>query len=75
VPTIKLATNNALWERQRDDMDINCGNIIDGSETLEEVSQRIFEAMLAHASGEKTRSELLGYGHDEFVPWQVGAVM
>lgn len=75
VPTIKLATNNALWERQRDDMDINCGNIIDGSETMAQVSQRIFEALLKHASGEKTRSELLGYGFEEFVPWQVGAVM
>jgi altronate hydrolase len=74
VPTIKLASNNALYERMRDDMDINCGDLIDGTPMLE-ISRRIFDAIIRHASGEKTRSELLGYGNDEFLPWQVGAVM
>ncbi|GHU34606.1 D-galactarate dehydratase [Betaproteobacteria bacterium] len=74
VPTLKLASNNALYERMRDDMDINCGDLIDGT-PMSEISQRIFDAIVRHASGEKTRSEVLGYGNDEFVPWQVGAVM
>ncbi|MBK9444142.1 MAG: altronate dehydratase [Comamonadaceae bacterium] len=74
VPTIKLATNNALFERMRDDMDVNCGDLITGT-PMPEISQRIFEAIIRHASGEKVRSEALGYGHDEFLPWQVGAVM
>lgn len=74
VPTIKLASNNALWERMRDDMDVNCGDLIDGV-PMAEISQRIFEAIIRHASGEKVRSEVLGYGNDEFLPWQVGAVM
>jgi altronate hydrolase len=74
VPTIKLATNNALFERQRDDIDVNCGDLITGV-PMAEISQRIFDAMLRHASGEKVRSEILGYGNDEFLPWQVGAVM
>ena len=74
VPTIKLATNNALFERMRDDMDVNCGDLISGT-PMEEISQRIFEAIIRHASGEKVRSEELGYGNDEFLPWQVGAVM
>jgi altronate hydrolase len=74
VPTIKLASNSALYERMRDDMDINCGDLIDGT-PMPEISQRIFDAIVRHASGEKTCSEILEYGNDEFVPWQVGAVM
>jgi altronate hydrolase len=74
VPTIKLASNNALFERMRDDMDVNCGDLIDGT-PMSEISLRIFEAIIRHASGEKVRSEELGYGNDEFLPWQVGAVM
>jgi altronate hydrolase len=74
VPTIKLATNSALFERMRDDMDVNCGDLISGV-PMPEISQRIFDAIVRHASGEKVRSEELGYGNDEFLPWQVGAVM
>ena len=75
IPTLKFASNNALWERQRDDMDVNCGEIITGAETMEELSQRIFREIIEHASGKRARSELLGYGQDEFIPWKVGAVM
>lgn len=74
VPTIKLATNNALFERMTDDMDVNCGDLISGV-PMAVISQRIFEAIIRYASGEKVRSEELGYGNDEFLPWQVGAVM
>ncbi|SDI35843.1 UxaA family hydrolase [Propionivibrio dicarboxylicus] len=74
VPTIKLATNNALFERMRDDMDVNCGDLIDGT-PMTEISQRIFDAIIRYASGEKVRSEELGYGNDEFLPWRVSAVM
>lgn len=74
VPTIKLATNNALYERMRDDMDVNCGDLITGV-PMPVISQRIFDAIIRYASGEKVRSEELGYGNDEFLPWQVGAVM
>ena len=74
VPTIKLATNSALFERMRDDMDVNCGDLINGV-PMPEISQRIVDAIIRHASGEKVRSEILGYGNDEFLPWQVGAVM
>ena len=74
-PSLKLATNTALWQRQQEDMDINCGSIVDGSETVDEVGERIFQLMLATASGRATKSELHGYGQNEFVPWQLGAVM
>lgn len=74
-PSLKLATNNALWAKQEEDMDINCGTVIDGSETVETLGERIFQEMLAAASGRKTKSELHGYGQNEFVPWALGAVM
>ena len=74
-PSLKLSTNTALWRRQEDDMDLNCGEIIDGASTVAEMGQRIFELVLATASGGKSKSESHGYGQNEFVPWQVGAVM
>ncbi|MFD2648294.1 UxaA family hydrolase [Devosia albogilva] len=74
VPSIKLATNSELYGRMTDDMDVNCGDIIDGV-SIEDKGQEIFDLMLRVASGEKTKSEALGYGDNEFVPWQVGAVM
>jgi altronate hydrolase len=74
-PSLKLATNSNLWRKQEDDMDINCGEIIDGSCSVAEMGQRIFELVLATASGTASKSERHGYGQNEFVPWQVGAVM
>ena len=55
-------------------MDINCGDVLDGV-SIEAKGQEIFDRVLAVASGERTKSENLGYGDLEFVPWQVGAVM
>ena len=74
APTIKLASNTAMFERLQDDMDINCGTILDANVTLPEMGQEIFEAILRHASGERTKSELLGLGNHEFVPWHLGIV-
>ncbi|MGN6584812.1 MAG: UxaA family hydrolase [Rhizobiaceae bacterium] len=74
TPSIKLATNTPMYERMQEDMDINCGDILEGV-TLEEKGQEIFKEILAVASGKRTKSEKLGYGDNEFVPWQIGAVM
>jgi altronate hydrolase len=74
-PSLKLATNTALWQRQEDDMDINCGGVVDGLETVQQAGERIFQMMIAAASGQYTKSEQHGYGQNEFVPWQLGAVM
>jgi altronate hydrolase len=74
TPSIKLATNTEIYRRMIDDMDINCGDVLDGV-TIEEKGREIFRTMLRVASGERTKSEELGYGDSEFVPWQVGAVM
>jgi altronate hydrolase len=75
APSLKLATNTALWERQEEDIDINCGEIVDGTATVEQIGERFFRMMLDTASGTKTKSELHGYGQNEFVPWYLGAVM
>ena len=75
TPSLKLATNTALWKRQEEDMDINCGEIIDGSSSVQAMGERIFALILATASGAHSKSEQHGYGQNEFVPWQVGAVM
>jgi len=74
-PSLKLSTNTALWVKQEDDIDINCGEVIDGTASIDELGERIFQLMLRTASGEKTKSELHGYGQNEFVPWQLGATM
>jgi altronate hydrolase len=75
APSLKLATNTPLYERMADDMDINCGAILDGSLGVQEAGRKIFELVLATASGQPSRSEAHGFGADEFVPWQLGAVM
>jgi altronate hydrolase len=72
VPSIKLATNTPMYNRLAEDMDINCGEILEGKATLGEVAQKIFDLMLRTASGEKTKSELLGLGDHEYVPWNIG---
>lgn len=74
TPSIKLATNSDVYRRMIDDMDINCGDVLDGV-TIEAKGREIFDAILRVASGERTKSELLGYGSAEFVPWQIGATV
>ncbi|MEW6689787.1 MAG: altronate dehydratase family protein [Pseudomonadota bacterium] len=75
APSLKLATNTALFEHQEEDMDINCGTIVDGKESVAEAGERFFRLVLETASGRKTKSELFGYGEDEFAPWVLGATM
>jgi altronate hydrolase len=75
APSLKLATNSSLYERQEEDMDFNCGTIVDGTESVAESGRKFFELILKTASGEKTKSEQWGYGDDEFAPWVVGATM
>ena len=74
TPSIKLATNSEMYRRMIDDMDIDCGDIVDGVPVLTK-GQEIFDKILEVASGERSKSEELGYGDAEFVPWTVGATM
>src|SRR5580704_14774109 len=75
TPSLKLATNSSLYRRMTDDMDLNCGTIVDGEESIQDNGRRIFELILRTASGHKTKSEALGIGDDEFEPWKIGATM
>jgi altronate hydrolase len=74
TPSIKIATNTETYERMSDDMDLNAGRIVDGTATLAEVGDEIFDLIIRVASGEQTVSEELGIGQEEFVPWQFGTV-
>ncbi len=75
TPCIKLATNTEMYDRMSEDMDINCGDIVTAGVTIEDKGREIFEMWIRVASGERTKSEELGFGGAEFVPWQMGAVM
>jgi altronate hydrolase len=75
VPSLKLATNTAMYSKMTEDMDINCGLVVDGETDIAGMGERIFELILKTASGQASKSEALGFGDEEFVPWQIGAVM
>jgi altronate hydrolase len=74
APSLKLATNSAIYRHMEEDMDIDCGVILNGT-PVEAVGRQIFERIVAVASGEQTKSELLGVGEEEFAPWVIGPVM
>jgi altronate hydrolase len=75
APSIKLATNSPMYERMSEDMDVNCGTILTGEESVAQCGQRIFELILRVASGERTKSESYDFGASEFAPWVLGATM
>ncbi|WP_144108131.1 UxaA family hydrolase [Paraburkholderia sp. BCC1886] len=75
APSIKLATNTKMYTRMADDMDINCGDIMDGKVSVEQKGREIFEMIIDIASGTQSKSEALGVGNEEFVPWMIGAQM
>ncbi|MGE8686554.1 MAG: UxaA family hydrolase [Achromobacter sp.] len=74
APSFKLATNTALWQRQADDMDLDCGGVLDGTRSIAELGEVLFQRLLETASGKRSRSELHGYGQQEFVPWQTSVI-
>lgn len=74
TPSIKIATNTPLFERLNEDMDLDAGPILTGVD-VQEVGEQIFQAVLRVANGEKTKSECLGIGDNEFVPWAVGPTL
>lgn len=75
APSVKLASNSALFNRMHEDMDIDCGVVTDEGVSLEEMGQRIYDLLLDTASGRRSKSEEFGYGDNEFVPWKIGAVL
>jgi altronate dehydratase len=75
TPVIKLASNTEMFQRLSGDMDIDCGLVISGKKTIEEMGTTTFKKILDTASGSKTKSEAFGFGDNEFVPWQIGAIV
>ncbi|MCJ2012122.1 UxaA family hydrolase [Methylobacterium sp. J-076] len=75
APSIKIATNTPMYRRLEEDMDVNCGTIVDGEETVAQAGARIFDLILRVAGGARTKSEALDFGADEFAPWQIGATV
>ena len=75
APTIKIATSDALFARMEGDMDLNAGDVVSQATGLAAKGREIFDLIRATASGQTTKSEALGLGDNEFVPWQLGAVM
>jgi len=71
APSLKLATNSPMYQRMSDDMDVNCGEILDGSTTVQEKGEQIFQLILDTASGKPSKSEELGFGENEFTPWHL----
>jgi len=74
-PSIKLSSNSETYARMKDDIDIDCGTIATGETSIEQKGEEILDYLLEVASGRKSRSEQLGYGGAEFIPWHIGAVM
>ena len=76
APSIKIATNSAMYRRLEEDMDVNCGTILDGEESVDQAGRRIFERILqGRRCGERTKSEQFDFGSSEFAPWQIGATV
>jgi altronate hydrolase len=74
TPSLKLATTSALYRHMIDDMDVDCGTILDGA-SIADVGRQILDEIFAVASGKPTKSELLGIGSEEFAPWQTGPTL
>ena len=72
APTVKIASNTATYQRMADAIDVDAGPVLDGTETVEEAGERIFAAILRHASGERTKGEIEGMGESGFAPWPIG---
>ncbi|KQY75429.1 UxaA family hydrolase [Brevundimonas sp. Root1423] len=74
APSIKLASNARVASWMDEDIDIDASPVLDGV-SLTAMGEIIFARMLAVASGEQSKSEALGIGDNEFVPWQVGGYL
>lgn len=71
VPVVKVATNSGLAQRMPDIIDFDCGPIISGKASPEEMSEQLLELMIRIASGAtRTKAELLD--QDDFIPWKRG---
>ena len=71
TPVVKLSTNTKTFEKMPDIIDLNCGTIIEGTETIEQAAHRILDYVIQVASGE-VRPKAVLLGQDDFIPWRRG---
>ncbi len=71
APVVKLATNTKLAQKMSDIIDIDCGPIIAGEETIAQAGERILDYVVRVASGE-TQPAAVRHGQDDFIPWKRG---
>ena len=71
APVIKISTNTALYQKMPDIIDINCGTIIEGTESIEEAGERLLNYVIQVASG-KIKPKAVELGQDDFIPWKRG---
>ena len=74
APSIKISTNSLLYNHMSDDMDFNGGRVIE-NETMADLTDELFELIIATASGRQSKSEAQGIGEDEFCPWPIGGIL
>ncbi len=74
APSIKLASNSALYRHMEEDMDFDAGRILDGL-SMGDAAQELLELMISVASGAPSKSEAQGVGEAEFNPWNLGGTL
>lgn len=74
-PTIKISSNNDLFNNQSQDIDFNAGLVLDAEADMNQIADNLLSKIVNIASGERSKSEDFGYGYNEFVPWHLGAVL
>ncbi len=70
-PTIKVSTNTTLTKRMKDIIDIDCGPIVEGEKTIQQMGEEILEYCILAASGEITPKSVQ-LNQDDFIPWKRG---
>jgi altronate hydrolase len=75
APTLKIASTSDLARRMAEDIDVDCGSVLEGGAGVQQMGEYIFGRLLALASGEKSKSEIADMGEEEYVPWVPGAAL
>jgi altronate hydrolase len=70
-PVIKVATNSVLANKMKDIIDVDCGPVISGEKTIEEMGEAILDYCIKAASGEII-PKAVQLNQDDFIPWKRG---
>ena len=70
-PVIKIASNSATAQSFNEYIDFDTGSIIDGSESVESLGEKLLDEVIAYASGVKSTKAVI-QGRDDFLPWKRG---